>query len=66
MGSGQRLIPARETVSRLLEFIDDVIDDLGSRREPEYAQTPRASGRAPAASSAAEKGAELAAVDLCD
>jgi glutamate---cysteine ligase / carboxylate-amine ligase len=35
----KRAIPAREAVSRLLEFIDDVVDDLSSRREIEYAQT---------------------------
>jgi carboxylate-amine ligase len=34
-----RAIPAREAVHRLLEFIDDVVDDLGSRKEVEYAHT---------------------------
>jgi carboxylate-amine ligase len=32
-------IPAREAVNNLLEFIDDVVDDLGSRNEVEYAHT---------------------------
>jgi carboxylate-amine ligase len=35
----RRAIPAREAVHRLLEFLDDVVDELGSRREVEYAQT---------------------------
>jgi carboxylate-amine ligase len=35
----KRGIPTREVVHRLLEFIDDVVDELGSRREVEYAHT---------------------------
>ena len=29
----------RELASELLEFLDDVVDDLGSRRELEYVHT---------------------------
>jgi carboxylate-amine ligase len=32
----RREVPMRELASELLEFIDDVVDDLGSRREIEY------------------------------
>ena len=32
----RREVPMRELASELLEFIDDVVDDLGSRREVEY------------------------------
>jgi glutamate---cysteine ligase / carboxylate-amine ligase len=35
----RRAIPAREVVHQLLEFIDDVVDELGSRQEIEYART---------------------------
>jgi carboxylate-amine ligase len=35
----RRAIPAREAIQRLLEFIDDVVDELGSRQEVEYART---------------------------
>jgi carboxylate-amine ligase len=32
-------LPARDLVHELLEYIDDVVDDLGSRKEVEYAYT---------------------------
>jgi carboxylate-amine ligase len=32
----RREVPMRELAGELLEFIDDVVDDLGSRREVEY------------------------------
>ena len=32
----QKEMPARELVRELLDFVDDVVDDLGSRREIEY------------------------------
>jgi carboxylate-amine ligase len=32
-------VPMRELALELLEFVDDVVDDLGSRREVEYVQT---------------------------
>ena len=35
----RRAIPTREAIHRLLEFIDDVVDELGSRGEVEYALT---------------------------
>ena len=34
----------RELVGELLEFVDDVVDDLGSRREIEYVKTILADG----------------------
>lgn len=37
-------IPAGEAVIRLLEFIDDVVDDLGSRNEVEYVRTIMSDG----------------------
>ena len=35
----RREVPMRELAEELLEFIDDVVDDLGSRREIEYVRT---------------------------
>jgi len=35
----RREVPMRELGEELLEFIDDVVDDLGSRREIEYVRT---------------------------
>jgi len=32
----QKELPARELIKELLDFVDDVVDDLGSRREIEY------------------------------
>lgn len=32
-------LPARELIRELLEFVDDVVDDLGSRKEIEYINT---------------------------
>lgn len=32
----QKELPARELIRELLDFVDDVVDDLGSRREIEY------------------------------
>lgn len=32
----QREMPARDLIRELLDFVDDVVDDLGSRREIEY------------------------------
>ena len=32
-------VPMRELAVELLEFVDDVVDALGSRREVEYLQT---------------------------
>lgn len=32
-------LPARELIRELLEFVDDVVDDLGSRKEVEYIHT---------------------------
>jgi len=32
-------VPMRELVTELLEFVDDVVDELGSRREVEYLET---------------------------
>jgi carboxylate-amine ligase len=32
----QKEMPARELVRELLDFVDDVVDELGSRREIEY------------------------------
>lgn len=32
----EREVPARELVRELLDFVDDVVDDLGSRKEIEY------------------------------
>src|SRR6185295_602486 len=32
-------VPMRQLAEELLEFIDDVVDDLGSRREVEYVRT---------------------------
>src|SRR5207245_11558212 len=35
----QTEVPMRELAVELLEFVDDVVDALGSRREGEYLQT---------------------------
>jgi carboxylate-amine ligase len=35
----RREVPMRELAEELLEFIDDVVDDLGSRREIDYVRT---------------------------
>lgn len=35
----QRELPARDLIRELLHFVDDVVDDLGSRREVEYINT---------------------------
>jgi carboxylate-amine ligase len=35
----RREVPMRELAGELLEFIDEVVDDLGSRREIEYVRT---------------------------
>ena len=32
-------VPMRDLAAELLEFVDDVVDDLGSRREVEYLRT---------------------------
>ena len=40
----RREVPMRELAIELLEFIDDVVDDLGSRREIEYVRTILADG----------------------
>ena len=42
---GKRVeVPMRDLALELLEFIDDVVDDLGSRREVEYVRTILAEG----------------------
>jgi carboxylate-amine ligase len=42
---GKRIeVPMRDLALELLEFIDDVVDDLGSRREVEYVRTILAEG----------------------
>ncbi len=35
----QKELPARDLIRELLEFVDDVVDDLGSRKEVEYIHT---------------------------
>jgi len=40
----QREVPERDLIVELLEFVDDVVDDLGSRRAVEHAQTILAEG----------------------
>jgi carboxylate-amine ligase len=40
----RREVPMRELAEELLEFIDDVVDDLGSRREIQYVRTILAEG----------------------
>ncbi len=42
-GKRQQL-PARTLIGELVDFVDDVVDDLGSRREVEYARTILAQG----------------------
>ena len=48
----QQELPARELIRELIEwFIDDVVDELGSRKEVEYAfQHPRGGHAAPTGS----------------
>jgi len=42
---GKRIeVPMRDLAIELLEFVDDVVDDLGSRREVEYVRTILADG----------------------
>ena len=42
---GKRIeVPMRDLALELLEFVDDVVDDLGSRREVEYVRTILAEG----------------------
>ena len=40
----RREVPMRELAEELLEFVDDVVDDLGSRREIQYVRTILAEG----------------------
>jgi glutamate---cysteine ligase / carboxylate-amine ligase len=40
----RREVPMRELAEELLEFIDDVVDELGSRREIQYVRTILAGG----------------------
>src|ERR1700716_3686938 len=40
----RREVPMRELAIELLEFVDDVVDELGSRREVEYVRTILAEG----------------------
>src|SRR4029079_15012971 len=40
----RREVPMRELALELLEFVDDVVDDLGSRRELEYVKKILADG----------------------
>jgi carboxylate-amine ligase len=40
----RREVPMRELAIELLEFVDDVVDDLGSRREVEYVKNILADG----------------------
>src|ERR1043165_9897675 len=40
----RREVPMRDLALELLEFVDDVIDDLGSRREVEYVKKILADG----------------------
>src|SRR6185369_4795708 len=40
----QKEVPARELILELLDFVDDVVDDLGSRKEIEYVHTILAGG----------------------
>jgi carboxylate-amine ligase len=35
----ERELSARELIHELIEFVDDVVDELGSRKAVEYAQT---------------------------
>ncbi len=35
----QKEVPARDLIRELLDFIDDVVDDLGSRKEIEHIHT---------------------------
>jgi carboxylate-amine ligase len=37
-------LPARDLIRELIEFVDDVVDELGSRKEVEYAYTIMAQG----------------------
>ena len=40
----QAEVPTRDLISELLEVVDDVVDDLGSRKDVEYANTILAEG----------------------
>jgi carboxylate-amine ligase len=40
----QKEVPVRDLILELLEFVDDVVDELGSRREIEYVHTILANG----------------------
>ena len=40
----RQVVPMRQLAVELLEFVDDVVDDLGSRREIEYVRTILAEG----------------------
>jgi carboxylate-amine ligase len=40
----QKEVPVRDLILELLEFIDDVVDELGSRKEVEYVHTILAGG----------------------
>ncbi len=40
----QKEVPVRDLILELLEFVDDVVDELGSRKEIEYVHTILASG----------------------
>ena len=40
----QKEVPVRDLILELLEFVDDVVDELGSRKELEYVHTILASG----------------------
>jgi carboxylate-amine ligase len=35
----QKEVPARDLIRELLDFVDDVVDDLGSRKEIEHIHT---------------------------
>src|SRR5262249_62326639 len=40
----EKEVPVRDLILELLEFIDDVVDELGSRKEVEYVHTVLAEG----------------------
>ena len=40
----QKEVPVRDLILELLEFVDDVVDELGSRKELEYVHTILAGG----------------------
>ncbi|MFN2481032.1 MAG: carboxylate-amine ligase, partial [Pyrinomonadaceae bacterium] len=35
----QKEVPTRDLIRELLDFVDDVVDDLGSRKEVEHVHT---------------------------